>query len=120
MWIQIKVTLFNTLVAVVLWVGMKTGRNFFEFVFGKSFSYTPEGWQQLTRNMALFFLLTAVANEIVRLGAVHWRIPGFHRELTGVDIWILFKLFIVMPATGLYLYWQVRKLQKFRLPDRQG
>ena len=40
MWVQIKVTLFNALVAVVLWVGLRTGHNFFRFVFGKTFHYT--------------------------------------------------------------------------------
>src|SRR5262245_41113539 len=33
MWVQIKVTLFNTLVAATLWIGQKTGHNFFRFVF---------------------------------------------------------------------------------------
>ena len=120
MWVQIKVTLFNLLVAGLLWVGLKTGRNFFQFVFGKTFYYTPEGWQQLTRNLAIFFLITAIANEIVRLGATHVHISAFKRVITGVDIWILFKLFIVMPLTGLYLVWQVRLMQKHRLPEPLG
>ena len=34
MWVQIKVTLFNSLVALLLWIGMRTGKNFFRFVFG--------------------------------------------------------------------------------------
>ena len=120
MWVQIKVTLFNALVAALLWIGMVTDRNFFKFVFGKTFNYTPEGWRQLTRNLALFFLLTAVANEFVRIGAVNWHIPTFWRVITGVDIWIAFKLVVVMPVTGLFLVWQVKRMQKHRLPDRQG
>src|SRR5262245_62599872 len=47
MWVQIKVTLFNTLVAGVLWFGLKTDHNFFRFVFGKTFHYTEEGWNKL-------------------------------------------------------------------------
>jgi intracellular septation protein len=53
----------------------------------------------------------------VRLGALHIHISAFKRVITGVDIWILFKLLVVMPITGLYLVWQVRLLQKYRLPD---
>jgi hypothetical protein len=34
-----------------------------------------------------------------------------------VDIWILFKIFIVMPATALYFWWQVQRMQRYRLPD---
>ena len=51
-WVQIKVTIFNTLVAGLLWWGLKTDRNFFEFVFGKTFHYTKEGWNKLAANLA--------------------------------------------------------------------
>lgn len=116
MWVQIKVTLFNTLVAILLWVGLKTGHNFFRFVFSKTFHYTRRGWYRLTRNVALFFLLTAVVNEIVRLGFAHVEFFALNRVFTGVDLWILFKIFIVMPFTALFFWWQVRLLQKHRLP----
>src|SRR5262249_37341309 len=43
MWVQIKVTLFNALVAFLLWMGLRTGKCFFRFVFGTTFHYTPEG-----------------------------------------------------------------------------
>ena len=71
MWVQIKVTLFNALVAFLLWMGLRSGHNFFRFVFRKTFHYTEEGWHKLTRNAALFFLATAIANEAVRLGLPH-------------------------------------------------
>ena len=37
--------------------------------------------------------------------------------LTGIDIWILFKIFIIMPVTALFFWWQSRVLQKYRLPE---
>jgi intracellular septation protein len=117
MWVQIKVTLFNTLVAATLWIGMRTGHDFFRFVFGKTFHYTDEGWHKLTRNIALFFLATAILNEIVRLGFDDFEMFALDRMFTGVDIWILFKLFVIMPFTALYFWWQVRLMQKYRLPD---
>jgi intracellular septation protein len=117
MWIQIKVTLFNTLVAATLWIGMRTGHDFFRFVFGKTFHYTDEGWHKLTRNVALFFLATAILNEIVRLGFDDFEMFALDRMYTGIDIWILFKLFVIMPFTALYFWWQVRLMQKYRLPD---
>lgn len=127
MWVQLKVTVFNLLVAVCLWGGLKTGHNFFKFIFGKTFHYTPEGWYQLTRNVAVFFVITAIANEAIRLGFADAaiEIPAMdfgrfeiaERVLHGIDVWILFKLFVVMPLTGLYLYWQVRVLQRYRLPN---
>jgi intracellular septation protein len=117
MWVQIKVTLFNALVALMLWVGMRTGHNFFRFVFGKTFHYTEEGWTKLTRNVAMFFLLTAVANEVVRLGCAHAHVNALNRVFTGIDLWIMFKIFVIMPATALFFWWQVRLLQKYRLPE---
>src|SRR3990170_2626973 len=93
MWVQIKVTLFNALVALLLWLGLRSGKSFFRFVFGNTFHYTEEGWYKLTHIIAL------------------------NRVFTGIDIWILFKIFIIMPATGLFFWWQVRLLQRYRLPE---
>ena len=116
MWVQIKVTLFNALVAAMLWGGIKTGHNFFRFVFGKTFHYTEEGWYKLTRNVALFFLGTAIINEVVRLSFDGFEMFALDRIFTGVDIWILFKIFIIMPVTAAYFWWQVQIMQKYRLP----
>ena len=116
MWVQIKVTLFNALVAAVLWFGLKTGHNFFRFVFSKTFLYTEEGWYKLTRNVALFFLGTAVINEVVRLGFNDFEMFALDRIFTGIDIWILFKIFIIMPVTAAFFWWQSRLMHKYRLP----
>jgi intracellular septation protein len=119
-WVQIKVTLFNALVAIVLWLSLRTDKNFFRFVFGKTFHYTKEGWCKLTRNVAMFFLATAVINEAVRLGFAHAHIVALNRVFTGIDIWIFFKIFFTMPCTALFFWWQVRLMQKYRLPEPVG
>jgi intracellular septation protein len=119
MWVQIKVTLFNALVAVLLWTGLRRQKYFFEFVFGKTFNYTSTGWHQLTRNAAIFFLVTAIANEVVRLGFNNVQIPFQNRMLTGLDIWMIFKLFVVMPLTSVFFVWQIKEMQKHRLPEPQ-
>jgi intracellular septation protein len=113
------VTIFNALVAALLWGGLRTGHNFFQFVFGKTFRYTPTGWYKMTRNAGWFFLITAIVNEAVRLGCANMHVLALNRVLTGVDIWILFKLFVVMPLTALFFWWQVRQLQQYRLPDAE-
>lgn len=128
MWVQIKVTLFNALVALLLWSGLRRRQYFFEFVFGKTFHYVEEGWRLLTRNAAIFFLMTALANEAVRLGfaSAHIARPEtwqwlLHKPvLDGLDIWMIFKLFIVMPLTALYFVWQVRAIQRYRVPEKAG
>ena len=116
MWVQIKVTIFNMLVAAVLWFGLGTGHNFFRFVFSKTFHYTEEGWYKLTRNVALFFLGTAIINEVVRLGFDDFEMFALDRIFTGIDIWILFKIFVIMPVTAAFFWWQVRLMHKYRLP----
>lgn len=125
-WVQIKVTLFNALVAALLFGGLMRGKYFFEFVFGKTFRYTERGWYLLTRNVGIFFAITAISNELVRVGFATAEIPCPSTwiwllkkpMLNGLDVWMIFKLFIVMPLTSLYLVWQVRLMQRYRLPDR--
>ncbi len=127
-WVQIKVTLFNTLVGALLCIGLFRRKYFFEFVFGKTFHYTDTGWFQLTRNVAIFFFITAFANEAVRLGFAQAAIPCPKQfmwllkkdVLHGLDIWMIFKLFIVMPLTAIFFVWQVRAMQKYRLPVPQA
>lgn len=122
-WVQIKVTIFNSLVAGLLFVGLMQRKYFFEFVFGKTFHYSEEGWRLLTRNAGIFFLITALANEAVRLGfssahiarPEHWEWLMRKPFLDGLDIWMIFKLFIVMPLTALYFVWQVRAMQRYRI-----
>ena len=123
-WVQIKVTIFNGLVAMLLFMGLMRKKYFFEFVFGKTFHYTTDGWARLTRNAAVFFLVTAVANEAVRLGFASAMIECPHSwlwllrkpVLSGLDIWMIFKLFLVMPLTGLFFVWQVRVMRDYRIP----
>jgi len=35
---------------------------------------------------------------------------------TGIDIWILFKIFFTMPVTAAFFWWQARLMHKYRLP----
>lgn len=123
-WVQIKVTIFNALVAGLLFVGLVQKKYFFEFIFGKTFHYSAKGWASLTRNAALFFLITAIANEVVRLGFASsniecpksWLWLLKKPMLSGLDIWMIFKLFIVMPLTGLFFVWQTRAMRPYQIP----
>jgi len=118
MWVQIKVTIFNLLFALFLLAGLWFKRNFFKYVFDKTFHYTMEGWNKFTWNFAWFFVATAVANEIVRQAFADGMDVG-GQEIDGVNIWILFKLFIVMPLSGLFAWWQTSLMQKYRISEPQ-
>jgi intracellular septation protein len=123
-WVQIKVTIFNALVAALLFIGLMRKKYFFEFIFGKTFHYSPKGWAALTRNAALFFLVTAIANEAVRLGFASaniecpqsWLWLLKKPMLSGLDVWMIFKLFIVMPLTGIFFVWQTRAMRPYQIP----
>ncbi len=119
MWVQIKVTIFNAMFAAFLIGGLYLKHNFFKYVFEKTFHYTDEGWNKFTWSFALFFILTAVANEYVRLTFKDdhiYSLLGHH--MNGVNVWILFKIAIVLPVTGLYAWVLTRVMQKYRLPQQ--
>lgn len=118
MWVQVKVTIFNALFGVFLISGLWLKRNFFKLVFDKTFHYTDKGWDIFTWSFALFFFLTAAANEYVRQTFHGFRVYEIlGQEMTGVSVWILFKIAIVLPATGIYAWILSRLMQKYRLPD---
>ncbi|MGI9425049.1 MAG: inner membrane-spanning protein YciB [Hyphomicrobiaceae bacterium] len=118
MWIQIKVTIFNVMFAVFLFVGLWMGKNFFRYIFEKTFHYTKEGWDRFTWSFAWFFVFTAVLNEAVRLGFDKdhvYSVLGF--PMDGVNIWILFKVAFIMPLSGLYAWWLTRWMHRYRVNE---
>jgi intracellular septation protein len=120
MWVQLKVTLFNAVFAIFLMVGLWQGWDFFKYTFEKTFNYTTEGWRKFTTSFAIFFMFLAVANEAVRLGfpsEEQFNLMGW--ETDGLNVWVMFKVVVVMPLTGLYAFWMTRKLQKYAIPDDQ-
>ncbi len=117
MWVQIKVTIFNALFAAFLIGGLAIKRNFFKYVFDKTFHYTDEGWNKFTWSFALFFMFTAVANEFVRLTFKTDRFYEFlGYQLDGINVWIMFKVAFILPTTLIYAWLMTRNLQKYRLP----
>lgn len=116
MWVQIKVTIFNAMFAGFLFLGLWFDRNFFQYVFEKTFHYTKQGWDTFTRSFAWFFMLTALLNEVVRLSFKDnqiYEVLGF--AMNGVDIWIAFKLFFVLPMSGIYAWLLTKWMSKHHL-----
>lgn len=117
MWVQIKVTIFNAMFAAFLLGGLWSGRNFFKYMFEKTFHYTDEGWNKFTWSFAWFFVFTAVANEFVRLSFVDDQIYNvLGMEMNGVGIWIAFKVALIMPLSGFYAWYLTRIMQRYRIP----
>ena len=123
MWVQIKVTIFNAMFAMFLFVGLWFDRNFFQYVFGKTFHYTKQGWNTFTRSFAWFFVLTAILNEVVRLTFEDTQIYNvLGHEMSGVNIWIAFKIAVIMPLSGVYAWLLTRWMQRHHLQmdDEEG
>ncbi len=122
MWIQIKVTIFNAMFALFLFGGLWLGKNFFKYIFEKTFHYTKEGWDKFTWSFAWFFVFTAILNELVRqyfIPEQMYPFPFFENGLSGVNVWILFKIAFIMPLSGLYAWYLTMLMQKYRLPAGQ-
>jgi len=120
MWVQIKVTIFNAMFALFLFGGLWLGRNFFKYVFEKTFHYTEEGWDKFTWSFAWFFVFTAFANEFVRLTFKDEHIYNvLSFKMDGVGIWIAFKVALVMPLSAFYAWYLTRIMQRYRIPDEK-
>ena len=88
--IKIKPTIYYLIVASLLAFGLATGRNLLKMVLGTAYPGLSErGWQLLSRNWAIFFLVMAIANELV------WR-------NSSTTFWAGFKLWGFIPATFLF------------------
>lgn len=118
MWVQIKVTIFNALFALFLFGGLYFKRNFFQYVFEKTFHYTEEGWAKFTWSFAWFFVFTAVANEFVRLTFKDSHVYNvLGHQVSGINIWILFKVAFIMPLSGIYAWILTRLMHKYRIAE---
>ena len=101
--IKIKPTIYYSFVAALLLFGMYSGRNLLKMVLGTAYpGLSDRGWQLLTRNWALFFIVMALVNEAV------WR-------TTSTDFWIGFKLWGALPATFLFALANVPMLMRHGL-----
>jgi intracellular septation protein len=110
----------GALVVGFLMGGLVFQRNFFGYVFEKTFHFTHEGWDRFTYSFAWFFVLTAVLNELIRQVYVDSRmydILGMH--MNGTNVWILFKIAFIMPLSGLYAWFLTRLMQKYRIDEPQ-
>ena len=101
--IKMKPTITNSLFACVLLGGLLFKQSLLKDVFGDVYKLLPRGWFVLTLRWGLFFLVLAVANEIL------WR--NF-----STDVWVAFKVWGIMPLTILFSVLQLPTLSKYAPP----
>ena len=118
MWVQIKVTLFNALVALLLWIGLQDRAQLLPLRVRQDLPLHRGGLDQVhAQRGAASSWPRPSSTRPCAWASPHAHIIALNRVFTGVDIWILFKIFIIMPVTALFFWWQVRVLQKYRLPE---
>lgn len=105
--IKLKPTIIYVMFAVVLFVGLATGRPLFQIVLDGALHLKEEGWKLLTRNWALFFLVMAAVNEFV------WR------SFT-TDQWVTFKTFGFLPLTLVFAISQAPIMTKYAIKDPEA
>ena len=106
--IKLKPTVIYVFFALVLFIGLRTGRLFLHSLFDQAFPAMEErGWRVLTRNWALFFLALAVLNEIV------WR-------NVSTDNWVAFKTFGVLPLTFAFAIAQIPLVSRYQRDEPDG
>lgn len=101
---KMKPTIIYALFAGVLGFGLMRGQSYLAAVMGDALPMTPEGWMILTRRLAVFFAVLAVANEGV------WR-------MMSTDAWVNFKTFVLPVALFGFFMTQGGVLSRHSLSD---
>jgi intracellular septation protein len=106
--IKMKPTIIYVAFAVGLGVGLLQGKSYLRLLMGEVLPMQPEGWMILTRRMAGFFVVLAVANEVV------WR--NF-----SDGTWVTFKVVGLTVAMFAFLFTQGRLFERYGIePENKG
>ena len=100
--IKLKPTIVNLMMAGGLAAGLALGRNFLKNILGTAFLLDDEGWRILTIRWIGFFIFLAALNEVV------WR-------SVDTDTWVSFKVFGMWPSTVTFAAAEARLLMKHSL-----
>ncbi|MDO9458705.1 MAG: septation protein A [Alphaproteobacteria bacterium] len=101
--IKLKPTIVNGLFAAILFTGLARQQSLLKPLLQSVMELTTQGWRLLTWRWAWFFVVLAIANELV------WR--NF-----STDFWISFKLFGVLPLTIAFGAAQIGLMRRYATP----
>ncbi len=104
-YIQIKPTVVYLLFAAILFGGLLRGKALLKYLLEYAFEGVEDaGWRKLSRNWALFFLVMAGINEIIR-----------RPELFSFDSWLAIKVWGVTALSFAFTLAQIPMLVKHGL-----
>ena len=99
--IYIKPTIINIIFALAIFVGNYFNKPLFKYLLGESIKLEDQGWIELGKRWAYFFIFLAVLNEII------WR--NFSE-----DLWVNFKVFGILFLTFIFSISQFSIIKKFQ------
>lgn len=102
--IKIKPTILYLIFGLAFLISALKGRPLMKYMLNSALPLQESSWNILSYRFAGFFLIMAIANEII------WR--NFE-ETT----WVNFKVFGVLPLTIAFILSQIPFLMKNKLPD---
>lgn len=97
--IKLKPTIVQVIFAALLLGGLALGKQPLRYVMGHALALDERGWSALTLRFGLFFIVAAIANEIV------WRTQS-------TDTWVLFKFPGLVVVTMLFFLAQIPLIQR--------
>ncbi|MDF1728570.1 MAG: septation protein IspZ [Sulfitobacter sp.] len=101
---KMKTTIVYGLFALILGIGLLRGRSYLAWVMSEMIPLEHEGWMLLTRRLTGFFLVLAVANEVV------WR-------TMSTDAWVKIETFGFPIAMFLFLWSQIVALERYTISE---
>ena len=105
--VKMKPTILYGVFAGILGFGLLRGQSYLKYLMDELIPMRDVGWMKFTVRFIVFYLLLAVANEVV------WR--GY-----GTDTWVNFRTFVLPAANFLFIMAQVPLFQRYSLADRAG
>ncbi|MBL4928707.1 inner membrane-spanning protein YciB [Fuscibacter oryzae] len=102
--IKMKPTLLYLAFGGILGWGLLRGKSYLSLVMSEALPMQPEGWMILTRRLAAFFFVLAVANEAV------WR-------LLSTEAWVNFKTFGLTAAIFAFMMTQGKVFEKYGIEE---
>ena len=108
-WIRHKPTAVYLLSAGILFAGLFRGKAYLKILLEAAFEGLDDiGWEKLSRNWAIFFVILAALNEALCI-----KINGNY--YVSLDNWIAAKLYVFMPLSFLFTFTQLPMLLRHGL-----
>ncbi|MEM7520918.1 MAG: inner membrane-spanning protein YciB [Pseudomonadota bacterium] len=102
---KMKTTIVYGVFALLLGIGLARGRSYLEYIMAEMIPLTSEGWMMLTKRLTVFFVVLAVANEVI------WR-------TMSTDAWVKIETFGFPVLMFVFLWTQIVALEKHTQPEQ--